>query len=614
MIIVNTPENEQARLMLLHSLEILDSPPEESFDRFVRILSELTKVPIALVSMIDQDRQWSKAKIGYDVCEMPRKMAFCDHALHVPEIFVLEDASRDESFADHPLVVGGPSIRFYAGVPLRNAQGLTLGTLCAMDNKPRSLEPSTIAAFKDLARLVERELLQRSVVVDSKKLWAHERQVKQLSDSRFKTIFEETPVGKAVVDLDRRFVAANTKFCAIFGGSLSSLLELSFDDIVCKDDLENSLLNFRSLFSGNGQSAQLEMRIAQLDGSLIWVQAFIAVVNDAAGKPLHYIVSALDISIRKQSEALIYGYQQQLEREVMVRTEELNRSRDSLQTIADNLPVLIAHVDCALCYNFNNDMYRQVFGHAISTFRGRAVSETLSNGLFEELKPYFNRALNGERVTCEDVRYDLSDGRIWSLTCIPDVREGGSNGFFIMSHDVTEQRSLERSLIDDAMRDSLTSLPNRRALEIELDALMSKKDRQSFALFFLDLDGFKAVNDQYGHDVGDQLLISVAHRLKQTVRKDDYIYRLGGDEFVAIAKGVNSPDFACQIAKNLCAALSRSFDLSGQVVHIGTSVGCTICPSGNITARDELISISDAAMYEAKRAGRNGFRFSDVSG
>lgn len=614
MIIVNPPENEHARLMLLHSLEILDTPPEESFDRFVRVLSELTKVPIALVSLIDRNRQWSKAKVGYDVCEIPRKMSFCDHALHVAEIFILEDTLKDELFADHPLVIGGPGIRFYAGVPLRNEQGLTLGTLCAMDNKPRSLDLSTISAFKDLARLVERELLQRRVVVASKRLWAHERQVKKLSDSRFRTIFEETPVGKAVVDLDRRFVAANSKFCAIFGGNLNELLELGFDDVVYKDDRENSLLNFRSLVDGGNRSAQLEVRIARSDGSLIWVQAFIAVVNDAVGKPLHYIISALDISIRKQSEALVYGYQQQLEKEVVVRTEKLNRSKDSLQIIADNLPVLIAHVDGTLCYTFNNDMYRQVFGLAISEFRGRAISEILPKSLFEKLQPYFNRALNGERVTCENVQYNLLDGRIWNATYIPDVRDGVSNGFFIMSHDVTEQRIIERSLIDDALRDALTMLPNRRALEIELDSLMSKSDRPYFALFFLDLDGFKAVNDQYGHDVGDQLLISVAGRLKKAVRKEDYIFRLAGDEFVAIAKGVSSRDFTGQIAEKICAALSEAFYLSGHYIRIGTSVGCIVCPPGANTARDELLSKSDAAMYEAKRAGRNGFRFSEIGG
>ncbi|WPB59286.1 GAF domain-containing protein [Xylophilus sp. GOD-11R] len=109
------PPDEPQRLRALHELLLLDGPPEEKFDRVVRFAAEQLDVPIALVSLIDDDRQWFKARHGIDVAETPRDVAFCAHAILQPELFVVEDASLDERFSDNPLVTDGPRIRFYAG-------------------------------------------------------------------------------------------------------------------------------------------------------------------------------------------------------------------------------------------------------------------------------------------------------------------------------------------------------------------------------------------------------------------------------------------------------------------------------------------------------------------
>jgi phosphoribosyl 1,2-cyclic phosphodiesterase/DNA-binding response OmpR family regulator len=152
------PEAEARRLRALHELRILDTPPEERFDRITRIAAALFEVPIALVSLVDRERQWFKSRYGLDVSETPREMALCAYAVLGEDPMVVSDALRDDRFADNPLVTGPPTLRFYAGVPLRVSEGDRVGTLCLIDHRPRALGESEIALLRDLGTLVETEL------------------------------------------------------------------------------------------------------------------------------------------------------------------------------------------------------------------------------------------------------------------------------------------------------------------------------------------------------------------------------------------------------------------------------------------------------------------------
>ncbi len=149
------PQNETERLQALRDLKLLDTPAEENFDSITRIASEICGVPVALVSLIDQDRQWFKAKHGIDIAETPREISFCGHAICAKdEIFTVTDAQKDPRFFDTPLVIGDANVRFYAGVPLHVDDDLAIGTLCVMDSQPRELSDSQIAALKALKQQV----------------------------------------------------------------------------------------------------------------------------------------------------------------------------------------------------------------------------------------------------------------------------------------------------------------------------------------------------------------------------------------------------------------------------------------------------------------------------
>lgn len=155
------PANEPDRLQALRQLLILDTPPEERFDRLTAFAAQEFDVPTALLSLIDDDRQWFKSRVGVDSCETPRSISFCGHAILQDDIMVVPDVNQDERFIGNPLVTGEPYIQFYAGAPLKLPNGHNVGTLCLIDSKPRSLDDIDLAILGSLRDLAVEELVRR---------------------------------------------------------------------------------------------------------------------------------------------------------------------------------------------------------------------------------------------------------------------------------------------------------------------------------------------------------------------------------------------------------------------------------------------------------------------
>lgn len=158
------PANDSQRLDALRQLLILDTPPEQRFDRLVEFATQEFRVPTALISLVDENRQWFKARVGLGATETPRDISFCGHALELPDVLVIPDALLDPRFADNPLVTGPPHIRFYAGAQLRLPDGHVLGTLCLISPEPRTYDAVDRAIHLALRDLVMEELLRREAV------------------------------------------------------------------------------------------------------------------------------------------------------------------------------------------------------------------------------------------------------------------------------------------------------------------------------------------------------------------------------------------------------------------------------------------------------------------
>jgi ribonuclease BN (tRNA processing enzyme) len=155
------PKDEASRIAALRALEVLDTPPEERFDRITRLAAALFEVPVALISLVDENRQWFKSTCGIEIHETPRDESFCAHAVVNRELLVIPDALLDPRFADNPLVTGPSRVRFYAGCPLIMADGACVGTLCILDTRPREMSTGDTARLRDLASLARQELERR---------------------------------------------------------------------------------------------------------------------------------------------------------------------------------------------------------------------------------------------------------------------------------------------------------------------------------------------------------------------------------------------------------------------------------------------------------------------
>lgn len=201
--IVPIPENEKKRLKVLWQYEVLDTIPEEVFDDLTELAAKICEAPIALISLVDEDRQWFKSKFGTTVKETSRNVSFCAHAINQNDLFIVPDAAQDARFSSNPFVVGEPKIRFYAGAPLITPDGVALGTLCVIDKVPRTLREEQMQALRILSRHVVTQLELRR---RSKELAASRQESARIRDELEKLRAElakekrEKPNGQAATE------------------------------------------------------------------------------------------------------------------------------------------------------------------------------------------------------------------------------------------------------------------------------------------------------------------------------------------------------------------------------------------------------------------------------
>ncbi|MGE6764002.1 GAF domain-containing sensor histidine kinase [Corallococcus interemptor] len=253
------PADEPRRLQALRSLCLLDTPAYERFDRIVRAASHLFRVPIALVTLVDEDRQWFKARHGLDATQTPREVSFCGHAILSPATFVVPDALRDARFHDNPLVLGAPFVRFYAGHPLRTGDGSRVGTLCLIDSQPRDFTDADRAALADLASWAEGEI---------NALDASEARAALEQQDRF---FEVSVDMLCIAAMDGTFLRLSHAWSRTLGFSDAELYSRSLVDLALEEDRAATAMHLARAKAGV-PVLQFEHRARCHDGSWRWLQ------------------------------------------------------------------------------------------------------------------------------------------------------------------------------------------------------------------------------------------------------------------------------------------------------------------------------------------------------
>ena len=631
------PHTEAGRLKLLHALEVLDTAAEPVFDRLTRLLSTTLGMPIALISLIDSDRQWFKSRVGLDVRQTPRDISFCTIAIEQEHTMVVQDALNDPRFSSNPLVTSTPHIRFYAGAPIRSIEGYALGTLCAIDSKARVFTDEARQILEDFAGLVSREFQMREAALLSRSHITHSAAAFAASEARLKTAFALAPTGIAAVAGNGRFLSLNSAFCSIVGYEADELMTLSFQDITHPDDLDSDLNLLRQLTHGEIDRYQLEKRYRHKDGTSVWVDLHVAKLLSVNGDLEYYIATVQNIQRRKETEASLQALRHGLEQRVEERTAELLRANEMLSHTmlqrlqADRelrqreaeLSAVLEHasdayvsIDESGAIRAWNRMAETTFGWSRDEALGQSFEKLVIPATMREahLAGWRRYRSAGDDEALRQ-RLEISalrrDGTAFPVEVrISPVEIDGHRFFSVFLHDITERKAMAERREKEALTDTLTGLPNRRSLLEYLPNAMARARRTGVPLgvLFLDLDGFKAVNDTFGHEIGDLLLQIVAERLKTCLRETDAVFRLAGDEFTAVVEGqFGGTQDAEQLAKKLIQLINEPVLIGAATVQVGVSIGIAVFRRDDPRTATQLLREADSRMYEAKQAGKGRF-------
>jgi diguanylate cyclase (GGDEF)-like protein/PAS domain S-box-containing protein len=283
--------------------------------------------------------------------------------------------------------------------------------------------------------------------------------------------------------------------------------------------------------------------------------------------------------------------------------------QDSLFSIFDNVYEAIITIDERGCVRDYNRAAERIFGHAPAEVIGQNVKMLMPEPYAAEHDGYLTRYLR-ERTpriigSGRKVQGRRKDGAIFPMRLsVTEVKRGGSSQFIGLVSDISAEEQARQRIEFLALHDALTGLPNRAQFNDALDATLQTPAAGRHALLFIDLDGFKPINDSLGHEAGDAALKIVADRLRHDLAAGDFVARLGGDEFVVIARALPDAAAARAIAARLLAAIAQPLNLGGQERRMGASIGVAmIVPQGTVGASD-ILTAADNAMYAAKRAGK----------
>ncbi len=700
--------DETDRLTMLGELLILDSGNEPAFDSIARMASEICGTPIALITLVDKERQWFKANVGLPgFYETPRDIAFCAHAIEDDDILQVSDARLDPRFANNPMVTGAPDIRFYAGAPLILPGGERMGTLCVIDHLARQLDQKQATLLRSLAVIVSQLLVMRRDLVNrALSAAAQQRQTLAQSERFMRQITDNLPVGIAYVDTSLRYRFVNQAHCArygltryqILGRTRSELKEISTDPLVdagvsavlkgqtqhfeFDDACSNGLRRIESTLTPdiltNGEVAgffatciditertanERALReltaiventsdfVTQIDryGVVTYMnpaarrasaialdqplgQLRFEIFNPPASMLLHSTV--ILPALREQGiwvgENTVYGRNRQeipvshmviAHRDSLGRIErystvmrditlETSAKRDAdiqtniLRSVTEAIPEIVSVLGADLRYRFVNGSFERWMSMPGAGIVDQLMSAVLGEETFARYLPWLERCLAGESVVFESAFATSSGVTNLVITMTPVLAvDKRVDSVVVVARDVTLQTREQARLRELSERDPLSGLLNRVGLDQYVQCELVADRGGSLALLYLDLDHFKAVNDQLGHAAGDQVLLRFSQRLRNVVRPTDGVARIGGDEFAIVMAGLPNQEVALTVAQEILVVASEPFQIPGHRISLSVSIGVAFGVKG-ADGWTQLLARADANLYAAKSAGR----------
>ncbi|WP_240761002.1 diguanylate cyclase domain-containing protein [Mycolicibacterium sp. CR10] len=574
---------EIERLLALDSFGIVGTPPEKDFDDLTALAAHVCDAPMAAVTFVDAERQWVKSRQGVEVSETPRELSFCAHALGVPGLLEVPDARADPRFATHPMVVGNPHLRFYAGAPIVTTDGHSLGTLCVMDLDPRTLTALQRRHLQMLADQVLSQLvLRRRARQFASQLDAHLAADAALREQQrlLSGVLKHTDVLIYAKDVEGRFVMVNraVEHVTAVDGGLLGHTDHDFFDAEFADEFRRNDRNIMATREWQVFSEDL----IHPDGSVHTYRSTKFPLIDDDGEVIGIGGVSTDVTELDAARAA-HAEAEQRWRALVEQSPAAVIVIDAAGMISYANPEAVA-----LCGAETADQIQSLpamdllpLGESSAAAGHALADEVWSDGPAVRGRRGKLRRLDGAEIAVEFTAKTVNHSGV--LTVQLEMR------------DITAVAAANAALRQSASTDPLTGLLNRRAWDQQVESLLcAERFRGSpVTVAVIDLDNFKAYNDSRGHTAGDALLQRFATSAQAALRRDDVLARWGGEEFILALPGTT-----IEQAEKMLHRVRRCVP-AAQTCSIGYTTYVAGEPLSDAVIR------ADQALYLAKSRGRN---------
>ena len=374
-------------------------------------------------------------------------------------------------------------------------------------------------------------------------------------------------------------------------------LAREWQDIIFQDDLKLATDNFEKHLADSNHPYDQIVRYRHKNGSTVWIRCRGMAIRGKNGKPLRMLGAHTDISGLKNAEKEISRLKEEYEK-------VFNGTQDAM--------FLIKVLENGNFIYVRNNLAHQVKTKiSLEQIMNKSPQDLLGKEMGDVVSANYQRCIDKKRSITYEEELSLPGGdRIWQTTLTPVFEEGRIAHIVGSAMDITERKKLEKELQKQANYDTLTGLPNRRLFFDRLEQMVfeSERDNKQFAVLFIDLDGFKNVNDTYGHEIGDEVLKIVGDRLKAFVRKSDTVARMGGDEYTIILRDIVSKKSLKDLTEKIHNKLKQVMEIGDVSCQVNSSIGVAIYPENGKNS-EELLNNADSSMYDIKKNGKGGIKF-----